>query len=155
MEKPSFHSLSTPRGECYEPPSSSTFGYELCSDLIALVRELSFSGLSSKNPDHHLYEFEQLCSRFALASMTQDVLRWKFFPFSLKGKAEQWYTSAPGVANGSWDNLRKRFSIVFFQQHEKETLGTTWARFSLLVKSDPILSTLNPLELHKFYKSLD
>jgi hypothetical protein len=87
--------------------------------------------------------------------MTQDVLRWKLFPFSLKGKAEQWYTCAAGVTNGSWDNLRKRFSIIFFQQNEKETLGAAWARFSLLVKSDPILSILNPLLLHKFYKSLD
>jgi hypothetical protein len=101
MEKPSFHSLSTPRGEFYEPPSSSTSGYEPCPDLIALVWKLSISRLSSENPDHHLLEFEQLCLRFAFASMTQDVLRWKFFPFSLKGKAEHWYTFATGIMNGS------------------------------------------------------
>ena len=34
-----------------------------------------------------------------------------------------------------------------FQQNEKKTLGATWARFSLLVKSDPTMSTLNPLVL--------
>jgi hypothetical protein len=114
MEKPSFHSLSTPRRKFYEPLSSSTSGYELYPDLIALVWKFSFSRLSSKNPDHHLYEFEQLCSHFAFASMIQDVLRWNFFPFTLKGKAEQWYTCAVGVTNDSWDNLRKRFSIIFF-----------------------------------------
>jgi hypothetical protein len=155
MEKPSSHSLSIPRGEFYELPSSSTSGYELCPDLIALVRELSFSRLSSKKPDYHLHEFEQLCLCFAFASMTQDVLRWKLFPFSLKGKAQQWYTCAAGVVNDSWDNLRKRFSIVYFEQDEKETLGAAWARFSLLVNSDPVLSILTPLLLHKFYKSLD
>src|SRR6185503_1708224 len=37
----------------------------------------------------------------------------------------------------------------------KETLGATWARFSLLVKSDPTMSTLSPLVLWKFKKSLD
>ena len=100
MEKPSFHSLSASRGKFNEPPSSSISSYEPCPDLIAMVRELSFSGLSSENPDHHLREFEQLCSRFASASMKQDVLRWKLFPFSLKGKAEQWYTSYKYTAKG-------------------------------------------------------
>jgi hypothetical protein len=152
MEKPSFHSLSTPRGEFYEPPSSSTSDYELGPDLIALVWELSFSGLSSENPDHHLHEFEQMCSCSAFISMTLDVLRWKLFTFSLKGKTERWYMFAVGVPNGSRDKLRKRFSITFFQQNEKETIGTTWARFSLLVKSDPHLSIFNPLLLHKFIR---
>ena len=44
---------------------------------------------------------------------------------------------------------------MFFQQNEKETLGEAWARFSLLVKSDPAMSTLNPLVLGKFKRSLD
>ena len=34
-------------------------------------------------------------------------------------------------------------------------MGEAWARFSLLVKSDPTMSTLNPLVLWKFKKSLD
>ena len=155
MEKPSFHSLSASMGEFNEPPSSSTSGYEPCPDLIAMVRELSFSGLSSENPDHHLREFEQLCSHFASASMKQDALRWMLFPFSLKGRAEQWYTSNTYTRKGSWDSLKKTFSIMFFQQNEEETLGATWARFSLLVKSDPTMSTLNPLVLWKFKRSLD
>jgi hypothetical protein len=83
--------------------------------------------------------------------MTQDVLWWKLFPFSLKRKAERWYT----FTAGSWDNIRKRFSIAFFKQNEKETIGATCARFSLLVKSYLTLSILNPFFLHTFYKSLD
>src|SRR6185312_4935290 len=143
MEKPSFHSLSASRGEFNEPPSSSISGFELCPDLIAMVRELSFSGLSIENPDHHLREFEQLCSCFASASMKQDALRWKLFPFSLKGKVEQWYTSYTYTAKGSWDSLKTRFSIIFFQQNEKEILGAASAKFSLLVKSDSTMSTLS------------
>ena len=87
--------------------------------------------------------------------MKQDVLRWKLFPFSLKGKAEQWYTSYTYTRKGSWDSLKTTFSIIFFQQNQKETLGATWAKFSLLVKSDPTMLTLNPLVLWKFKRSLD
>ena len=125
MEKTSFHSLSTSRGEFNEPSSTSTSGYEPCPDLIAMVRELSFSWLSSENPDQHLQEFEQLCSCFASASMKQDVLRWMLFSFSLKGRAEQWYTSYTYIGKGSWDSLKKTLCIMFFQQNEKETLGAT------------------------------
>ena len=89
MEQPSIHDLSAPTGEFLEPAPSEypilSSGYELCPGLIAMVRELSFSGLSSENPDHHLQEFEQLCSFFASASMKQDVLWWMLFPFFLKG----------------------------------------------------------------------
>jgi hypothetical protein len=101
MEKTSFHRISTPRDEFYEPQSSSTSGYELCPDLITLVQKFSFSGLIRENPNHHLHEFEQLCSHFAFANMTLDVLRWKLFSFSLKGKVERWYMFAGGVVNGS------------------------------------------------------
>ena len=72
------------------------------------------------------------------------------FPFSLKGKAKKWYTSYTYT-----DSLKTSFSIVFFQQNEKETLGAVWVRFSLLVKSDPTMSTLYPLVLSKFKRSLD
>ena len=109
MEKPSFHILSAPREEFPEPPSSTqiilTSGCELFPDLITLVRKPSFSGLESKNPYQHLMDFEQLCSLFAIAGMTQDTLKWKLFPFSLIGKAEQWYTYTVGSVHDNWDEL--------------------------------------------------
>ena len=58
MEQPSIQDLSAPTGKFLEPLPSEypilSSGYELCPDLIAMVRELSFSGLDSENPYHHL-----------------------------------------------------------------------------------------------------
>ena len=51
MENPSFHSLSTSRGEFNEPLSSSTSGYEPCPDLIAMVSKWSSSLESTRAPD--------------------------------------------------------------------------------------------------------
>ena len=113
MEKPSFHSLSTPRGEFNKPPSSSISGYEPYPDLIAMVRELSFSGLDSGSPYHHLYEFEHMCLCLAIASVTQDTLKWKLFPYSLAGKAEQWHTYTIGNKNDNWDELKGKFCLEF------------------------------------------
>src|SRR6185312_16590441 len=118
MEKPSFHSLSAPREEFSEPPSSTriilTSSCELFSDLITLVRKPSFSGLESENPYHHLSDFEYVCSLFAIAGMTQDTLKWKLFPFSLIGKAEQWYTYTVGSVHNNWDELRDKLCLEFF-----------------------------------------
>jgi len=114
MEKPCFHSLSASRGEFNEPPSSSTFGYEPCPYIITTIRNLSFSGLDSESPYHHLYEFEHLCSGLATASMTRDTLKWKLFPYSLAGKAKQWYTHTVGNMNNNWDELKGNFCLEFF-----------------------------------------
>ena len=59
-------------------------------------------------------DFEHLCSLFAIAGMTQDTLKWKLFPFSLIGKAEQWYTYTVGSVHDNWDELRDKFCLEFF-----------------------------------------
>ena len=80
-EKPSIRDFSAPMGEFLEPPLSEhpilSSSYELCPDLIAMVWELSFSGLDGENPYHHLREFELVCSCCDVAGMSRDTLRWK------------------------------------------------------------------------------
>ena len=49
--------------------------------------------------------------------------------------------------------LRK--DILGFQQNEEETIGAAWARFSLLVKSGPVLSIPDHVLLQHFYTGLD
>ena len=98
MEQPSILSFSAPKGELLEPPQLEhpilASSYELRPDLIAMVQKLSFSGLDSENPYHHLREFEQVCSCRAIAGMSHDTLKWKLFPFSLVERVKQWYMHA-------------------------------------------------------------
>ena len=79
--------LLAPKGELLEPPPSSHpivfYGYELRPASIAMVLEQSFLGIEDKNPYTHLREFEQLCSCLTIASMPQETIKWKLFPFSL------------------------------------------------------------------------
>jgi hypothetical protein len=70
--------------------------------------------------------------------MAQETIKWKLFPFSLLGRAKQWYAHAVGGVHGNWDELRDKFCLAFFplsriatlrielltfQQKEKETIG--------------------------------
>ena len=142
MSHPSIHQLSTFEDEFSEPSTSPkpylVSGYELDPDIIAMVRERTFSGIGIEDPYNHLLEFEELCSYLVIPGMSQETLRWKLFPFSLVEKAEQWYTHNVGNANGDWEELRDDFCLSFssashtaslrseilaFEQMEKESIG--------------------------------
>ena len=40
--------------------------------------------------------------------MTQETLKWKLFPFSLMGRAKQWYTHVVESMNGDCDELKDK-----------------------------------------------
>ena len=84
LEQLSFPQLSTLMGEFSEPLPSSSSNHELDLGFIAMVRKRSFSGAINDDPLDYLQEFEKLCSSLVIPGMTQEVLRWKLFPFSLR-----------------------------------------------------------------------
>ena len=101
--------------------------------------------------------------------MTQKALRWKLFPFSLKERAEQWYTRMIGSMCGNWKALQADFchsfsrdkcinslpiNILDFKQLEKESIGAAWARFLCLLASSPDLSLPEDVSLNIFCSSL-
>ena len=105
MEQPSFPQLSTLRGEFSEPSPTSSSSYELDPGFLAMVQKRLFSGVINDDPLDHLQEFEELCSTLVIPGMTQEVLRWKLFPFSLIRRAEQCYTLMIGSMSGDWEEL--------------------------------------------------
>jgi len=67
-----------------------TCSYRRSPWLIALVQSLSFLG-EGENPYLHIRDFEQTCDCLHIEGISDETLCWKLFPFSLKGKARQWY----------------------------------------------------------------
>ena len=85
-------SRSSHHGE--RPPSRHpilTPGYEIRPCLVAMVRSQSFSGRKDENLYTHLREFEQNCSIISIPGMHHETVKWKLFPFSLTGRAKEWY----------------------------------------------------------------
>jgi hypothetical protein len=86
--------------------------------------------------------------------MSDETLRWKLFPFSLRGRARIWYDRTVESKQGDWESLRSRFCLDFFPIHKvinlraevitfkqknNESLAITWDRFNLLLESGPDL----------------
>ena len=91
------------------------------------------------------------------------------FPFSLLGRAKQWYAHTVGGVHGNWDELHDKFCLAFFplsriaalrielltfQQKEKETLGAAWARFFSLINTGLNLSLPDHVLLYHFHLGL-
>jgi hypothetical protein len=126
MDSTPIHKFFAPKDEFLEPPQSSRLitasSYELRPGFIAMVQDQSFSGLENEDPYTHLREFEMLCSCLTIAGMTQQTLKWKLFPFSLLGRAKQWYAHSVRGVNGNWDELRDKFCHAFFPLSKKAAL---------------------------------
>uniref|UniRef100_A0A803PAT8 Retrotransposon gag domain-containing protein n=1 Tax=Cannabis sativa TaxID=3483 RepID=A0A803PAT8_CANSA len=69
---------------------------ELKLGLIHLLP--SFHGFPSEDPDKHLKEFYIVCSSMELPSVTEEQIKLRAFPFSLKDEAKEYlYYLPPGT----------------------------------------------------------
>ncbi|XP_024018882.1 uncharacterized protein LOC112090862 [Morus notabilis] len=59
--------------------------------MIALLP--TFHGLENENPYVHIREFEEVVATFHSRAEAANIVRLKFFPFSLKDKAKSWLYS--------------------------------------------------------------
>jgi len=110
--------FSTPMETNLVPHESSqpiqTCSYRLSPWLIALVQSLSFLGEGDENCYLHIREFKQTCDCLRIKGISDETLCWKLFPFSLEGKARQWYNRAIGKQQGDWGSLHSNFCLDFY-----------------------------------------
>jgi hypothetical protein len=65
--------------------------FELKPALIKMVQQCSIFGKALEDANAHLQHFLEICSTFTIRGVPQDVIRLCLFPFSLLGKAKQWF----------------------------------------------------------------
>jgi hypothetical protein len=87
--------------------------YELRPQLIEVVQTKTFLEIEDEDPYHHLQQFEQTCDCLHIEGMLDETIRWKLFPFTLKGKACQWYDRTKEKMKGDWGILHADFSWIF------------------------------------------
>ena len=130
-----------------------------------MVRSQSFSRHKDENPYTHLHEFKQNCSIISIPVKHHETVKWKLFPFSLTGRAKEWYYTTVGIVEGDWNILKDKFclryfhkkkivalrvEVLTFKQREEESLGAAWARYTVLISSRPDLSIPKAMQLKHF-----
>jgi hypothetical protein len=117
--------------------------FELKPALTHMVQYGLFSGKPNADANAHLQHFLEVCRIFTIRGVTDDSIRLRLFPFSLLGKAKQWFYVKRDAVN-TWDKWSKAFLAKFFpvgktnalcarisgfQQQNDETIPEAWERF--------------------------
>ena len=94
--------------------------YELKSSTIPMLP--IFRGVENENPYHHVREFEEICGTLRFTQMSDETLKLRLFPFSLKDKANAWLYALQPQSIMTWDDLIKEFFKKFFPNHKTATI---------------------------------
>ena len=86
--------------------------FELKSNLINMVQASSFCGKPNEDANAHLQNFLELCKTVTIRGITADAIRLRLFPFSLQGKAKQWFYQNK-EAISTWDKCSTAFLAKF------------------------------------------
>ena len=66
-------------------------GFELKPALINMVQANQFCGKAHEDASAHLQHLLEIYSTFTIKGVTKDAILLCLFPFSLLGKAKQWF----------------------------------------------------------------
>jgi len=111
--------------------------FELKPALINMVQASQFYGKAHEDASAHLQHFLVICSTFTIKDVPRDAILVRLFPFSLLGKAKQWFY-ANKEKNTTWALCSTNFPTKFFptgktnalheQQHDEIVLEA-WEHF--------------------------
>ncbi|XP_076930904.1 uncharacterized protein LOC143595872 [Bidens hawaiensis] len=92
-----------------------TVSFEIKSSIIHMVENsVSFHGLSNEDPHSHVAHFLRLCATFKIQGCTDDAVRLRVFPFSLRGAALEWLEALPSGSITTWNQLVEQFLLQYF-----------------------------------------
>jgi hypothetical protein len=115
--------------------------FELKSSLINIVQASPFCGKPNEDTNAHLHNFLELCDIVVIRGVIADIIKLRLFPFSLLGKAKQWFYKEKDVDTqdkcskaflekffplGKTNALHKKISSV--QQMGMESIPEAWER---------------------------
>ncbi|XP_019055984.1 PREDICTED: uncharacterized protein LOC109115885 [Nelumbo nucifera] len=136
-----------------ERPAIAANNFEIKSTIIQMIKNtVQFCGLANEDPNTHIADFLEICDTFKHNGVSDDAVRLRLFPFSLKDKAKTWLNSLPAGSISTWDEMASRFlakyfppsktanmwnDITTFTQQDGESLYKSWERYKELLRKVP------------------
>ena len=114
-------------------PTIQANNFEIKPDFIHMIQQtVQFEGLSQEDPNVHIANFLEICDTFKHSGVTNDAIRLRNFPFSLRDKAKFWLNSLPPSLITTWEELAQKFLAKYFPPAKKAKLRndiTTFIKF--------------------------
>ncbi|XP_068651585.1 uncharacterized protein [Aristolochia californica] len=144
--------------------------FELKPALISMVQQAQFSRSPIDDPNIHLTMFLEICDTVKINGVTEDTIRLRLFPFSLRDKDRGWVQSLQPGSITSWQDMIEKFLAKFFpvtkttqlrseisqfKQNDFESLYEAWERYKDLIRRCPQHGLPNWLQVQMFYNGLN
>ncbi|XP_051140008.1 uncharacterized protein LOC127257612 [Andrographis paniculata] len=133
------------------------------------LRISSSSDSESEEPHKHLQEFNLVCSSMKPLSVTEEQIKLRAFPFSLKDAAKDWLYYLPLGSIDTWNDIKKKCLEKYFpasrtmiqrkeicgiKQQSGETFHEFWERFNKVIIKCPQHQIPPQLLIQDFYDGL-
>nr|XP_023881727.1 uncharacterized protein LOC111994101 [Quercus suber] len=103
--------------------------FELKPALINMVQQAQFSGSPLDDPNIHLAMFLEICDTVKMNGVTEDTIRLRLFPFSLRDKARGWLQSLQPGSITSWQDMAEKLLAKFFPSAKTAQLRSEIGQF--------------------------
>ena len=84
-------------------PAIANNNFEIKPSIIQMVQNNQFGGLQGEDLYAHILTFLNMCATFKINGVTDDAIRLRLFPFSVRDKAQLWLASLPNESITTWD----------------------------------------------------
>ncbi|XP_062075567.1 uncharacterized protein LOC133779647 [Humulus lupulus] len=152
-------------------PEIQAAQFELKPVMFQMLQTVGqFSGMPTEDPHLYLHMFIEVSDSFKLPRVTEDALRLKLFPYSLRDRARAWLNSLLSDFVSTWQEVAERFlmkyfpptknaklrnEITSFQQLDEESLYEAWERFKELLRKFPHHGIPHCIQMETFYNGLN
>ncbi|KAH9724739.1 hypothetical protein KPL70_007603 [Citrus sinensis] len=145
-----FSSLANLSTSCIRYPNVAARSFELKPSVLNCLP--TFYDLENEDPYNHLNDFHAICQTFKYENFSDDDVKLRLFPFSLKDRARSWLNTLPANSISSWEQMVTKFlnkyfpvhktnairrEISEFTQRDDEQFFETWERFNGLLLKCP------------------
>ncbi|XP_031260802.1 uncharacterized protein LOC116118985 [Pistacia vera] len=135
-----------------------------------IQQSMQFGGLAHEDPNLHIANFLDICDTFKHNGVSDEAIRLRLFPFSLRDKAKSWLTSLPTDSITTWEQMTQKFmsryfppaktaqlrnDITMFMQVDTESLYEAWERFKDMLRRCPHHELPVWLQVQTFYNGLN
>ncbi|XP_073017528.1 uncharacterized protein [Primulina eburnea] len=144
--------------------------FEIKPAIIQMIQNtVQFGGSALDDPNSHIADFLEICDTFKFNAVSDDAVRLRLFPFSLRDKAKAWLNCLPVGSITTWEDMAKAFLIKYFPpsktmklradittfaQYELESLYEAWERYKDLLRRCPHHELPLGLVVQTFYYGL-
>ncbi|KAJ4720877.1 DNA-directed DNA polymerase [Melia azedarach] len=151
-------------------PAIQVNNFEIKLAIIQMIQtSVQFNGLAHEDPNAHIANFLEICDTFRHNGVSDDAVKLRLFPFSLRDKAKSWSSSLPPGTITTWDDLAQKFlakffpptktvklrnDIATFTQFDMESLYEAWERYKEMRRRCPHHGLPKWLQVQTFYNGL-